>query len=511
MLLKTRFYLPPLRPQCVWRQPLLDRLNQSPGGGLTLVMAPAGYGKTTLVSQWLHACPHTFTWLSLDKSHNSPSVFWRYALAALQQIQPSLGGEAERLAQQAPQKQADLVISLLNDLEDLSVGIQSDQPVSLILDDFHLLQNPLLLDALNLFLDHLPAGIRVVMTSRDEPPLMLPRRRAMGQVTLLTSEELRFSLPDSERFFNQTLQLALASDAISRFHHDTEGWITGLQLISYSAHFAAPHDSKRIPMESRNLDRHIADYLFDEVFRSLAPELQTFLLTSALPRRFCAGLCNALTGTNQALQHLATLEKANLFLVPLDNCRVWFRLHDLFRQFLLQQMELPEHAASCTQAVEGIEWLRQAGHYEDGIALSIRLQQWPQIEALIQLLQMLSPEGTLSDDATRLIYTVPATAYAPDRYPILHMVRMADETPTATVALKDEDEQGTDLILVGAEPLTRRELQVLTLIRQGLSNKDISDTLFISLNTLKVHIRNLYGKAGVENRTQFLLKLAGPK
>ena len=510
MLLKTRFYLPPLRPQCVWRQPLLERLNQAPGGGLTLVMAPAGYGKTTLVSQWLHACPHTFSWLSLDKSHNSPSVFWRYALAALQQIQPSLGGEAEQLAQDAPYRQGDLVISLLNDLEDLSVGSQSDQPVSLILDDFHLLQNPQLIEALNLFLDHLPAGIRVVMTSRDEPPLMLPKRRAMGQVTLFTSEDLRFSLPDSERFFNQTLQLSVASDAINRFHHDTEGWITGLQLISYSVHTANSSEGQRLLQEPRNLDRHIADYLFDEVFKSLAPELQIFLLAAALPRRFCAGLCNALTGTHKALQHLATLEKANLFLVPLDNCRVWFRLHDLFRQFLLQQMELPEHASSREQAEEGIEWLRQAGHYEDGIALSIRLQQWHQTEALIRLLRALSPDEALTDDATRLIQSIPLAAYVPDHFPMLHAARVSEETNNAMTSLADGGGPGASLILAGAEPLTRRELQVLTLIRQGLSNKEISDTLFISLNTLKVHIRNLYGKAGVENRTQFLLKLSGP-
>ncbi|ARU59344.1 hypothetical protein OLMES_5364 [Oleiphilus messinensis] len=507
MLLKTRFYLPPMRPQCVIRQGLLDALDQTQGGELMLISAPAGYGKTTLVSQWLHQKPHTFSWLSLDKSHNSPRLFWQYAITALRQIQPALGQDADALAtDKTLSAQEHIVIALLNDLDDLSIMNHSDKPVSLILDDFHLIESTTVLKSMNLFLDHLPPGLRVVMTSRTEPPLELARRRGSSQLRTITSEQLRFTLPESETFFNQTLNLNVPADVITHYYQTTEGWITGLQLISYSVHnqqgtASPPKMSPQYP----GLDRHIADYLFEEVFCNLSTEFQNFLLSTALPRRFCAGLCNAMAGTHDALYQIKTLERDNLFIFPLDNYRVWFRLHDLFRQFLLQRLAILTDQEMQSRAQQGVDWLQQAGHYEDALALSIRITDWDRTEALLELLTQLSETQGLSDDAVRLLASVSLASVEP--YPKLaatiNQYCGASNGPEANIPSEASPYSNLQL----SEPLTRRETQVLELMSKGLGNKAIADSLFISLNTLKVHIRNLYSKFGVDNRTKLLLKL----
>ncbi len=503
MLLKTRFYVPPLRPQCVPRPALMAQLSASQGGELVLIAAPAGYGKTTLVSQWLHETPHTFSWLTLDKSHNVPTPFWHYALEAMRRIQPTVGQEAEQLITQrsgAPDVER-VVISLLNDLDDLSVHTCANHPLTLVLDDFHHIEDPSLLASINLFLDHLPPGIRMVLTSRHEPPLELSRRRATNQLREIGGHALRFTLTESTAFFNDTLALHLAPAAIQGIHASTEGWITGLQLISYSLRSHPELAVSPIGQQSP-IDRNIADYLFDEVFHSLQSDQQQFLMASALPRRFCAGICQAMVPMLPAQQQIAALEQENLFVFPLDNYRVWYRLHDLFRQFLLQTALTDHQDLMHSAGMAGVQWFQNAGHYDDALALSIRIQHWPATHSLLKLMLELSESGVLSDDAIRLLSTIPDLATHPEIHAIhtrqTDLKSSVSNTSSPSPSVADPWEEAL------SEPLTRREKQVLTLMTQGLSNRDIADALFISLNTLKVHIRNLYGKFGVENRAQLL-------
>lgn len=487
MLLKTRFYLPPLRANTLPRGRLLERMNDSGGGSLVLVSAPAGYGKTTLVSQWLHSRPHRFTWLSLGSEHDVLDVFWQYAIQSLQQIQPQLGHEAQSIWLQSPRRNyASVVISLLNDLDALAERNQSDDPITLVLDDFHLIKNPQLLSLFSTFLDHLPSSIRVVMTSRDAPDLNLSRRRANGQLLQLTMDDLRFNDDEAVAFFQQNSPLPQAEQMAVALGHKTEGWAAGMQLVALSLKQNAMQAETLLA--STALDRHISDYLLDEVFCGQSEELKQFLMLTALAPRFCAGLSNAVSERSDGQSIITQLESSDLFLVALDNHRTWYRYHDLFRRFLLQQVE-QWHESSRLQACQrALTWLEENGYYDDAVELCVQQGAWQQAVRLLNSDWMQSVE--YQQKQQHWLAQIPADWLTKVATKSSVAARSDDLEPFATV-----------------EPLTHREQAVLALIAEGMSNKAIADQLHISLNTLKVHIRNLYGKMGVENRTQALLKL----
>ena len=242
MLLKTRFYLPPLRKNGVVRTGLLAFLDQTQGGDLVLVSAPPGYGKSTLISQWLHLRPQSFAWLSLGAEHNVNAVFRRQAINSLQQVQPDIGLGAEFLLQASgPLDLSFLVVTLLNDLDGLSEMDHSNSAITLVFDDFHFVSNPAIIESFNLFLDHLPSSIRVVVTSRDLPALKIAKRRASQQLRQVTADELRFSEREATDFFCKTMNLTAFDRQAAQFCGQTEGWIAGLQLIALSLR-KSPHD-----------------------------------------------------------------------------------------------------------------------------------------------------------------------------------------------------------------------------------------------------------------------------
>jgi len=500
MLLKTRFYLPPLRKQSVYRSSLIDRLNKSSGGELVIITAPAGYGKSTLVSQWLHHFPHTFAWLTLDSGHNAPLQFWRYILNALQSIQPTVGIEAKRLIEQKEVLQvSDIVVSLLNDLDQLSSHSESNEEgtvnssITLVLDDFHLLENKQLLNLINLFLDHQPSGIRLVITSREEPPLALARRRANNQLVTFNAQDLAFSFEESKQFFTNAMALELEENTVSNLLKGTEGWVAGLQLAALSLKSGNSNTEELV--KNTGLDRHIEDYLFEEVFSRQSEEIQSFLIKTSLAPRFCAGLTNKITNSNNSQAVLIKLEQANLFLVPLDNHRTWYRYHDLFRQFLLQRFQQLNAESQHTYRAHAADWYEQSGYIEEAIDQHLMCNQWHSAIALIQALTSEADEAIDSAQLERWSKCLPPSEVA-------HISPQQDTEPASTPQLME-----TATLIQGAEPLTQREKEVLTLVTQGHPNKIIAEKLHISLNTLKVHIRNLYGKIGVENRTQVLVKM----
>ncbi|WP_250655851.1 helix-turn-helix transcriptional regulator [Alkalimarinus coralli] len=504
MLLKTRFYLPPLREHSVFRTELIDRLNRSSGGQLVLIAAPAGYGKSTLVSQWLHYRPHTFAWLTLDKTHNSPLQFWKYILNALQGIQPSVGIEAKTLIEQKDTPPlSNIVISLLNDLDQLSGHNDTQQAISLVLDDFHLMENQQLLNLITLFVDHLPPGIRLVITSREAPPLSLAKRRANNQLIELNIKDLAFSVEESKDFFANAMSLTIAPDSVTKLFEDTEGWVAGLQLAALSlkgGHNPLDTCNSETLLKHHSLDRHIEDYLLEEVFSLQNKEMQIFLTLTSVPSRFCAGLANRLTPENNSQIQILKLEQANLFLVPLDNHRTWYRYHDLFRQFLLQRFQLLPVKTQLELHQKAGQWYEQFGYVEEAIEHQIKAEQWDIAVNLIKGLVACENSSPEPDQIARWLSQLPAD-----------QAGSLPQPPKSSATTPDTGKQ-PDLaiyttLVKGAEPLTQREKEVLTLVTQGLSNKLIAENLHISLNTLKVHIRNLYGKMGVESRTQALVKV----
>jgi LuxR family maltose regulon positive regulatory protein len=500
MLLKTRFYVPPLRASGVIRERLLQRLKACSGGEFILISAPAGYGKTTLISQWLHFYPHRFAWLSLGKEHDTVDVFWRYVMVSLQQIQPQIGQQADVMwRSSAAVNHQQILISLLNDLDSLGEMNRSDDPLTLVLDDFHFLKNTLLLSLFNTFLDHLPSSIRVVLTSRDLPELNLSRRRANGQLVELGMADLRFNDAESVEFFNNTMAVVEPDQTAIAFCHKTEGWVAGLQMIALSLKQSSFQAGELL--HSEHLDKYVADYLLDEVFAGQSNTIKFFLMVTALPQRFCAGLCNAVTGESDALRIISELESSDLFLVALDNHRTWYRYHDLFRQFLLMRAKQIDQEQLDNYCQRAIGWLEESGHYDDAIELSVQFGQWQ--DAIRLLSSELLQNSFKQNDSGEVNRYQLWLQKIPQQY--------LDQTPlfdvAASVPMGDASIPLASTPASSVEPLTRREQAVLELIGLGLPNKVIAEQLHISPNTLKIHIRNLYGKMGVENRTQALLKL----
>jgi len=501
MLLRTRFYIPPLRDSTVVRQRLLDVLSATSGGSLIVASAPAGYGKTTLISQWLHFNPHQFAWLTLGAEHSAMDVFWRYTITSVQQVQPQVGAHALKLLEPNANQPDDslvsdslyheCVVSFLNDLDELAAMNRAEGALTLVLDDFHFIRNARVYRWLNVFLDHLPASIRVIVTCRDLPELNLPRRRASGQLLQLNAVDMRFSETEALDFFQRVAHWQGDDQVPLSFCKKAEGWVAGLQLVALSLR-QARSDAIRL-LEDSHLDRHIADYLFEEVFSVQSEELQKFLLLSALPKRFCAALSNELTGKKECFKLIAELEQSNLFLVPLDNHRAWFRYHDLFRQFLLQRVKMQTEFQLKTTLNVAIGWLEANGYYDDAVEVCLEFHLWKEAGHL------LSSEFLLQDNNERS----QKRHFWLQQLPPEFRVKIKSASTEVEAPSPREIETGEAAI----EPLTRRERMVLEQIAKGLSNKEIARELNVSLNTLKVHIRNLYGKMGVENRTQALLKI----
>ena len=351
-LLQTKLFIPPLRPSLVPRTRLIEQLNQGQQGKLTLVSAPAGFGKTTLVVAWLRAgeMPQT-CWLSLDKNDNGLARFFTYLVAALRTIEPEIGqGLLTSLQSAQPANMMAMVQTLLNDLA------QNGRAFTLVLDDYHVITNTAVHEAITALIDYLPPHIHLIITSRADPPLPLPRWRVRGQLTEIRADDLRFTQTESGSFLRQTMGLQLDEQAVTTLESRTEGWAAGLQLAALSLRGA--HNPTALISSFTGNDRHVADYLLTEVLYQQSPEVQQFLLQTAVLERLCAPLCDYLRLTNDHLRLddssivnqkskvenqnsqsiLENLETTNLFLVPLDNQRHWYRYHHLFAQLLRQRL-----------------------------------------------------------------------------------------------------------------------------------------------------------------------------
>ncbi len=328
-LLQTKLYVPRLRPFLIPRPHLMQKLNLGLNGKLTLVSAPPGFGKTTLVSSWLQQSKRPFTWLSLDKDDNEPNRFLIYLLAALQKIDVTLGETAVSLLQSPqPPPSETLLTLLINDLAALS------QPIILVLEDYHLIHNLNIHKALAFLLDNLPPQLHLAITSREDPPLPLHRLRSSGQMQGIFAHDLRFSQEEAFQFLQQTMKVNLASDDIAVLSQRTEGWVAGLQLAALS--LQGLPDAHQFVSDFAGDDRYVADYLLNEVLARQPTRIQEFLLQTAVLDRFCPSLCDAIlaVSANYSQAILTYLDEANLFIIPLDNKREWYRYHHLFADFL---------------------------------------------------------------------------------------------------------------------------------------------------------------------------------
>ena len=344
-ILATKLYIPPPRPNTVPRPRLLAQLDQSHHHKLTLISAPAGCGKTTLLSSWLaqskiqnpkSPIQNPIAWLSLDEADNDPVRFLTYVVAALQTISPAIGQQLAGLLQSPqPPPPSAVLTSLLNDLTAVP------HPFLLILDDYHLIESPPINQALAFLLQHVPPHMHLIIATREDPQLPLARLRGRGQLLELRAQALRFTPDEAAEFLTHSMGLRLTAAEIAALETRTEGWIAGLQLAALSLQGQQGQQATADFIHSFTGSHHfVLDYLLEEVLHQQPAPIQTFLRHTALLNRLCAPLCDAVLGegTADGQATLAYLERANLFIIPLDNERRWYRYHHLFGDLLRQRL-----------------------------------------------------------------------------------------------------------------------------------------------------------------------------
>ena len=356
-ILHTKLFIPPTRPELVSRPRLIEQLNEGLHRKLTLISAPAGFGKTTLVTEWLDnlrsdakketQIENRIAWLSLDEGDNDPARFLSYFIAALNQIEgidATFGKGALSMLQspQPPPTEA-ILTSLIN-----SVAAIPDK-IIIVLDDYHLIEAQPIHDALSFLLENIPLQMHPVIATREDPHLPLSRLRANDQLSELRATDLRFTSSEAAEFLNQVMDLDLSAEDITTLETRTEGWIAGLQLAAISIRGQA--DTTNFIKSFTGSHRLVLDYLIEEVLEQQPKNIQTFMLQTAILDRLTGSLCDALTGQDNGQQTLEYLEQANLFIIPLDNERRWYRYHHLFAELLLQRLH--QSAAASTEDKRG--------------------------------------------------------------------------------------------------------------------------------------------------------------
>ncbi len=339
--LETKFHIPPWRPASIRRPRLVQRLQAGleEGHSLTLISAPAGYGKTTLVTEWIHSsqnCAKT-AWLSLDDADNDVGRFLSYAVAALCRQDANLGCGAQNLLQMMRSASPAAVLDAwLNELAALQ------QPVCLVLDDYHVITRPEIHEALEYCLDHHPPHFHWILTTRADPPLPLARLRARQQMTEIRAQDLRFTPQEAHQFFTQTTRSPMPAETLQALETRTEGWAVGLQLAALALQNRS--DPQVFVETFRGSHRYVLDYLAEEVLHQQNEELQRFLIQTSVLDRLNASICEALTGQVNSQALLNHLEQANLFIIPLDDQRGWYRYHHLFADYLRTSLSPAEAA-----------------------------------------------------------------------------------------------------------------------------------------------------------------------
>ena len=337
-ILVTKLYVPPPPLKAVLRPRLIERLNEGLAAGrqLILISAPAGFGKTTVVSEWVAACEQPVAWLSLDEGDSEPARFLTYLIAALQTVAAEVG-TATLAMLQSPQPPAveSMLTPLLNEIAAIPHGF------ILVLDDYHRLDSEPVDHALAFLLDHLPPHLRLVIATREDPSLPLARLRARGQLTELRAADLRFSPAEAAEFLNRMMGLNLSAENIAALDTRTEGWIAGLQLAALS--MQGRSDTAGFIQAFSGSHRFVLDYLVEEVLQQQPESIQAFLLHTSILDRLCGPLCDAilLDATASGPETLDYLEHANLFIVPLDSERRWYRYHHLFGDLLRRRLGQP--------------------------------------------------------------------------------------------------------------------------------------------------------------------------
>jgi LuxR family maltose regulon positive regulatory protein len=361
VLLATKLHVPAIGAQLVHRAALLDALSAGRTRKLTLLSAPAGWGKTTLLAQWALGAgeDERFSWLSLDPSDNDPVWFWMYVVAALQQVGPGVGIRAVELLAMGADPVQVVLPTLLNDLDTLA------SPVVLILDDYHLVLRRAVHEQLGFFISRMPANLHLVLATRSDPMLPLARLRASGGLAEVRTDDLRFGPIEADHLLNDVLGLGLAPTDIHLLHRRTEGWAAGLYLAALS--LAGRADTATFIRTFAGDNRHIVDYLMAEVLEGQPEPLRSFLLRTSVLGRLNGALCDAVLQTSGSASVLQKIERENLFVVPLDTSRHWYRYHQLFGELLRTELRRTEPDLVADLHRRAAAWFESEGLIDEAV------------------------------------------------------------------------------------------------------------------------------------------------
>ena len=385
-ILATKLFIPPLKPGLVHRSRLIEKLNLGLNKKLTLVSAQAGFGKTTLVSHWINDQKRPAAWLSMDEGHNDLTRFLIYLVAALQKISSEIGSGSLSIIKSPQGAQTELVLTaLLNE-----IAAVSDNFI-IVLDDYHVIDNSAVDDALSFLLDHLPPQMHLVIATREDPHLPLSRLRVRGQLNELRAADLRFSQTEAAEFLSKSIGFELSADDVSALETKTEGWIAGLQLAALS--MKSPKDVDSFIKSFTGSHRFVLDYLLEEVLNRQDDQIQDFLLFTSILNRMCGPLCESLlkssAGSGQTT--LETLEQANMFIIPLDGERRWYRYHHLFADLLRQR--LPQRLSAQGENEISLEdihrragiWYEKNGFNAEAIHYAVEGKDFERAAKIIEL------------------------------------------------------------------------------------------------------------------------------
>ena len=387
-LLSTKLFIPKSRQDLVPRPQLLEKLNTGHNKKLTLISAPAGFGKSTLLGSWVHQSDRNIAWVSLDENDNSPTRFLTYLITAISRSVGSdtVFGKSSIALLQSPHPPSivEVMGSLINEITSFAGKI------SLVLDDYHLIRESSIDESLAFLLDHQPQNFHLIIATRDDPQLPLARLRAKNQLNELRAVDLCFTPAETAEFLNQVMGLDIPAEDINILETRTEGWIAGLQLAAFS--LQGQKDTAEIIKSFSGSHRFVMDYLIEEVLEKQSEDVRTFLLQTAILDRMTGSLCVALTDQVNGQQTLEYLEKANLFIVPLDNERRWYRYHHLFVDLLRQRFHQSTALSSRDRAgvhaelhIRASEWYGQNDLPADAIRHAIAAKDFALAADLAEL------------------------------------------------------------------------------------------------------------------------------
>lgn len=412
-ILQTKLHRPRLPQRFVTRPRLVDKLNDATkinagafSRRLTLISAPAGYGKSTLLSEWCNQSPLAVNWLSLSASDSEVKCFWSHFVAALRTTL-SIKGSAALADPESPT--ASVIESML--AEWINQVTQLPQPMVLILDDYHLIDDALVHQSLAYWLEHCPAHMHLIIASRADPLLPLSRLRGRGQLVELRTDDLQFSWQESAAFLNQAMGLNLIPQHISALQERTEGWIAGLQLAALSLQGRNPQAIAHFIGNFTGSQRFILDYLTDEVLLLQPEDVQTFMLHTCILDRLTGALCDAITGQTNGQAILEQLEKANLFVICLDDERHWYRYHNLFANILQQRLERSQPDLIPGLNLRASQWCEQNGFWTDALSYALHSRDASRVASLVARNALVMMEFSELKTLERWLNALPEEAF----------------------------------------------------------------------------------------------------